>query len=192
MDLPNRKSRKSQYHLLMIFGAVASFSILQLHSIWTEFSPLDAPETFFLPLPEIRLLATTLVATLIIFIVSFLAISAANQWRIYVLDCLVALVLFISLINPLTLNGLIFFERLTIFSFWEFSETQQNLILIGVILATSVGLILFVPRFFIRLFAVVYLLLLPYSVTKVASAIWTVTTYTADVIETKAKSKLNF
>ena len=134
MVLPIKKSLNSQYHRLTIIGAVASFSILQLHSVWREFSSLDAPETFFLPLPEARFLATTLIATLIIFTVSFLVISTVNQFRNHVLDCVVASILFLSFINPLTFNGLIFFERTAIVALWEFSEYPQNLILIGILL----------------------------------------------------------
>ncbi len=187
MDRTVETSTSDKYRLLILAGSIFSFAVLQLLSVWKEFSPVDSPDSFFLPLPEVNFLAATVIATLIIFVASLVIIIAVNHLRLSLLDRFLALFLLISLVNPLTFNGFVFFERTSIIALWEYSENLIAIIVICAILAALFASAWLKPRLIIKTFTVGLLLVLPYSASLVANAIWTVASYSPGEAGLKAK-----
>ncbi len=152
----------------------ASFANLQFLPVWSEFADPRSANSFFLPEPTLGEFMAALVAYAILTVIALCGYKLACRSWSRGAKRLFAALLCLSLLNPLTLNGLILFDRVYFLPFRELLAGIWFPALITVITAFLAAAVWARPETVLRAFRAGLLVLSPFAVIAIGNAAWAV------------------
>ena len=160
---------------LLLVACAFSFSCLQALSAWREFFSMDDPAAFFIPAIGPTTLISTIFATVFYTTLFFFFLLIRYHIKSIWIDRAFAFVISLGMLNAITFNGFILFDREWIITIWlMFSNIIY--VISSIILVVICGFLIWrAPTSLIKIFCIILLAVLPFGLMQIGNAIWSTT-----------------